>query len=145
MKNFLTRLLLALFLVAPGMALADVGQPVSSVSGVTIVDCSTTITAGGTAQNIISASPGLHGFILMNIDNTNGSGEPVWISFTGTAAAGASGSYALAAPVATTYAFPGSFASPLGFGPKLAAELHAFLARPKPAEETSSGETAALS
>ena len=120
MKRVVLALLLFCFAT---IAYADVGQPVSGVSGVTPVDCSIAVASGGTAQNIISASPGLHGFLLMNVDNTNGSGEPVWVSFTGTAAAGASGSYALAAPVATTYAFPGSFASPLGFGPKLAVSV----------------------
>ena len=116
MRNLLARLALAFIFLAPLAAQADVGQPVSGVSGVTPVDCSIALTNGGTAQNIITASPGLHGFILMNIDTTNGSGEPVWVSFTGTAAAGASGSYAMAAPTATTFASPGSFSSPLGFG-----------------------------
>jgi len=123
MRNFAARLLLAFLCMAPLAARADVGQPVSGVSGVTPVDCSVAIASGGTAQNIISASPGLHGFMIMNVDNTNGSGEPVGISFTGTASIGASGTYVLAAPVATTYAFPGSFASPLGFGPNKAVSV----------------------
>lgn len=90
---------------------------VQSAVNVTPRDCSVAITTGGTAQNIITASPSIHGFVIMNVDNTNGSGEPVGVSFTGTASIGASGTYVLAAPVATTYAFPGSFSTPLGFGP----------------------------
>lgn len=97
-------------------AQAQTATNVNSQPNVTVTDCSTTIATGGTAKNIITASSTLHGFIIMNIDNTNGSGEPVWISFTGTAAAGAAGSYALAAPTASAFAFPGSFSSPVGFG-----------------------------
>lgn len=97
-------------------ALAQTAVNAQSQLNVTPTDCSLTLSSGGTAQNIITAGNRLHGFCLMNIDNTHGSGEPVWISFTTTASAGASGSFALAAPVATTYAFPGSFCSPVGFG-----------------------------
>lgn len=113
-KPFL--LALILFMLNFDAVWADVGQPISGVSGVTPVDCSAAIATGGTAQNIITASPGLHGFCLMNIDPTNGSGEPVWISFTGTAAASSNASYPLAAPAAATFSTPGSFCSPLGAG-----------------------------
>lgn len=113
-KPFL--LALILFMLNFDAVWADVGQPISGVSGVTPVDCSAAIATGGTAQNIITASPGLHGFLIMNVDPTNGSGEPVGMSFTGTASIGAIGTYVLQAPAATTYATPGSFASPLGAG-----------------------------
>jgi hypothetical protein len=117
MKTFLKRLALGFILVLPWIGAASAQNVnVQNLNNVTPTDCSIALSSGGTAQNIITADKGVHGFILMNIDNTNGSGEPVWISFTGTAAAGASGSYALAAPTATTYALPGSFAAPLGFG-----------------------------
>jgi hypothetical protein len=99
-----------------GSAVAQSSVNAQSQQNVTVTDCSIALTTGGAAQTIIAASNTVHGFIIMNVDNTNGSGEPVWISFTGTAAAAAAGSYALPAPVATTYAFPGSFASPIGFG-----------------------------
>lgn len=123
MRNILVRLILVFTFLTPMAASADVGQPVSGVSGITPVDCSLTISTGGTAQNIINASPGLHGFLIMNVDNTSGSGEPVGVSFTGVANIGAAATYVLAAPVATTYAFPGSFASPLGFGPNKAVSV----------------------
>ena len=78
-------------------------------------DCSVTLTTGGTAQNAFAAQTALHGFTIANIDASTGSGEPVWFSFTGTAAAGAAGSYPLAAPAATTYAGLTSYTTPAGF------------------------------
>jgi hypothetical protein len=83
---------------------------------VTPTDCSISLTAGGTAQNIIAASATIHGFTLANIDNTSGSGEPVWFSLTGTAVAAAAASWPLAAPTATTYGSLASYTTPLGFG-----------------------------
>jgi hypothetical protein len=83
---------------------------------VTPTDCSSTITTGGTAQNAITAQTTLHGFTIGNIDSTAGSGEPLWISFTGTAAASTAGSWPLAAPTATTFAGFTSYSTPPGFG-----------------------------
>ena len=81
-------------------------------------DCSGSITTGGTAQNApnTAATPHRLGLIIANIDATSGSGEVMWISFTGTATPGAAGSYPLAAPTATTYAGAGTFTAPPGFG-----------------------------
>lgn len=84
-------------------------------SNTTPVDCSGTITAGGTAQNAITASSTHHGFILANIDASSGSGEPLWFSVTGTAVAGATASYPLSAPTTTTFTGLTSFAAPFGF------------------------------
>jgi hypothetical protein len=83
---------------------------------VTPTDCSGTITTGGTAQNAIAASATIHGFTIANIDTSAGSGEPLWISFTTTAAASTVASYPLSAPTATTFAGLSSYTSPLGFG-----------------------------
>ena len=85
---------------------------VNSAVNVTATDCSGSISSGGTAQNAFSAQSALHGFTVVNIDTT----EPMWISFTTTAAASGSGSYPLQAATATTFASPGSFTSPTGFG-----------------------------
>jgi len=115
-KRSLRVLGVGIFLSLPWIGAQAQQVQVYGLGNVTPVDCSITIAPGGTAQNIITADKGVHGFIIMNIDNTNGSGEPVWMSFSGPAVAGASGSYPLAAPAATTYSLPGSFASPLGFG-----------------------------
>lgn len=112
MKNFFVRAILIFLFLAPVSALADVGQPISSVSGVTPVDCSGTIASGTTAQTAIAASPGLHGFIIANIDAT----EALWVSFTGTAAVATSGSFPIAAGTALTFANSGTFASPIGAG-----------------------------
>ena len=100
--------LLLLFLLLTSPAMAQVGQPVTGGANITPIDCSGTITAGGTAQPLITGFPGLHGFQVMNIDATTGSGEPLWIAFNGTAVAGASGSYPLVAPTATTFAGAGN-------------------------------------
>jgi hypothetical protein len=98
-------------------------QPGANVIGaifgspnVTPTDCSISLTTGGTAQNIISATTSLHGFTTANIDPSSGSGEPIWISFTGTASPNTAGSYPLAAPTATTFAGLASYTTPLGFG-----------------------------
>jgi hypothetical protein len=91
-------------------------MPTSGAVNVTPTDCSVTLTTGGTAQNAFTAQTTLHGFTISNIDATSGSGEPVWFSFTGTAVAGAAGSYPLAAPTATTFANPTSYTTPPGFG-----------------------------
>ena len=82
----------------------------------TPTDCSGTITAGGTAQSMIAAQTTLHGFVVANIDAATGSGEPIWFSFTGTAAAATAASYPLSAPTATTYVGLTSWTSPAGFG-----------------------------
>jgi hypothetical protein len=83
---------------------------------VTPTDCSGTITSGGTAQNAIAANAALHGFTLANIDASAGSGEPLWLSLTTTAAASTGASYPLAAPTATSFAGLSSYTTPLGFG-----------------------------
>jgi hypothetical protein len=84
----------------------------NNATNVTATDCSGTISSGGAAQNAFTAQTTLHGFTIMNIDTT----EPLWISFTTTAAASGSGSYALQAATATTFAGPGTFTTPAGFG-----------------------------
>lgn len=109
-KPFL--LALILFMLNFDAVWADVGQPVSGVSGITPVDCSGTVVTGTTAVTPITGSPGLHGFIITNLDVT----EALWVSFTGTAAVATVGSHPLAAGAATTFAGAGSFASPLGAG-----------------------------
>jgi hypothetical protein len=83
---------------------------------VTQTDCSIALTTGGTAQNIITAGATLHGFRIMNIDASAGSGEPVWMSFTTTAAASTIASYPLAAPTATTFAGAGSYSAEFASG-----------------------------
>lgn len=108
--RFLAALLLAV--AVPAVALGQPQTSVQSVSGVNPVNCSSTITTGGTAQNAIVADRNVKGFIIANIDTT----EVMWISFTGTATAGTEGSYPLAPATATTFAGLSSFASPLGFG-----------------------------
>jgi len=93
---------------------ATIGN-VNGAPNVTATDCSGTVTTGGTAQNAFTAQTTLHGFTIANVDASAGSGEPIWISFTGTATA-ANGSYPLAPPTATTFAGLSSFTSPVGFG-----------------------------
>lgn len=88
-----------------------IGKVEQSVN-VTPTNCSGTVTAGGTAQNAFTAQTGLHGFTIANLDTS----EPLWISFTGTAAATATASYPLAAATATTFAGLSSYTSPPGFG-----------------------------
>jgi hypothetical protein len=84
----------------------------NGAANVTATDCSSTVTSGGTAQNAFTAQTALHGFTIANIDTT----EPLWISFTTTAAASTAGSYPLPAATATTFAGFGSFTAPPGFG-----------------------------
>jgi hypothetical protein len=79
---------------------------------ITLTDCSGTIATGATAQNAFTAIAGRHGFTIANIDTT----EPLWISFTTTAAASGTGSYPLAPADATTFANLSSFTSPPGMG-----------------------------
>lgn len=74
-------------------------------------DCSGAITTGGTAQNAFTAAFTTRGFTIANIDTT----EVMWISFTGTATAGAAGSYPLAPATATTFAGLSTYSSPSGF------------------------------
>lgn len=84
-----------------------------SPSNVTPTDCSGTITSGGLAQVAIAAQTSLHGLVIKNIDATHPSGgEPLWFSFTGTAAPGAAGSYSLAAPTPVSFTGGESFSSP---------------------------------
>ena len=78
--------------------------------------CSIALTSGTTAQNIITGAATIHGFTIANIDASAGGGEPVWISFTTTAAASGTDSYPLAAPTATTFATLSSYTTPPGFG-----------------------------
>lgn len=96
---------------APAAAVATTS---SDNVNVTPTDCS--ISASGTAQNIIAAATTRHGATIANIDPTTGAGEAVWISFTGTATAGTAGSFPLAPPAVTTLAGMGSWTSPPGFG-----------------------------
>jgi hypothetical protein len=91
-------------------------QPAAATNNITPTACSGTITTGGTAQNAITAQTTLHGFTIANIDPSAGSGEPLWISFTTTAAASGTDSWPLPAPTATTFAAVGSYTTPPGFG-----------------------------
>jgi hypothetical protein len=84
-------------------------QSIISATNVTPNDCSGSITAGGTAQNALAATATVHYFTIANIDASAGSGEPLWISFTGTATASTAGSYPLTAPATTTFAGMGSY------------------------------------
>jgi hypothetical protein len=92
--------------------------PTSTAVNVTPTDCSQTAT--GSSQTMIAASAAIHGFSIANIDPTTAGGEPVWISFTGAAVAGAKASFPLAAPTAITLAGMGSYTTPVGFGTNLA-------------------------
>src|ERR1700722_7734918 len=105
--------------VASLPALTTSTAAIGTVGGnvnVTPTNCSGTITTGGTAQNAFAATATIHGFTIANIDSTAGSGEPLWISFTTTAAPSTAGSYPLSAPAATTFTGLSSYSSPLGFG-----------------------------
>lgn len=112
MRKFLLAALCLALASAP--AFAQIGSAQSF--NITPTDCSGTIATGGTAQNAFGAQVSLHGFTIANIDTSAGAGEPLWISFTTTAAASTVGSYPLAAPTATTFAFLSSFTAPPGFG-----------------------------
>jgi hypothetical protein len=110
MKRFLLAALLLLTAALPANAQT---KPVSNVPP---GDCSGTITLGGTAQNAITASAnGRNGFQIANLDVT----EVMWISLTGTASAGAVGSYPLAPATATTFAGLSSYYSAIGFNTAL--------------------------
>jgi hypothetical protein len=102
--------------VLPATQITTLTPPTSvtanGAANVTATDCSGTITSGATAQNAFTAQTTLHGFTIANIDTT----EPLWISFTTTAAASGAGSYPLPAATATTFAGFGSFTAPPGFG-----------------------------
>jgi hypothetical protein len=82
---------------------------------ITLTDCSGSIATGGSQQSAITTQTTLHGFTLANIDNSAGSGELIWFSFTGTAAAATAGSYPLA-PVSGTITGPYTWTSPVGMG-----------------------------
>lgn len=87
-------------------------------NNLTFHDCSGSVTAGGTAQIALSAQITLHGVTIANIDGTSGSGENLWISFTGTATANTAGSYPLV-PLGTTsppVTMGGSWTTPAGAG-----------------------------
>lgn len=115
MKNFIAGLILSLVCFVAGPAFADPGTAdvkIGSAANVSPVDCSGTIASGTVAQNAITASPGLHGFIIANIDAT----EALWVSFTGAAAVAIAGSFPVAAGSATTFANAGMFFSPVGAG-----------------------------
>jgi hypothetical protein len=75
-----------------------------------------TITAGGTAQVAITASCDLARLYHRQHRRHGERGEPLWISFTGTAAAAATRSYPLSAPTATSFAGLSSYTTPNGFG-----------------------------
>jgi hypothetical protein len=94
-------------------AVNQAGAPwtISNATNVTATACSGTVATGGTAQNAFTAQTTLHGFTIANIDTT----EPLWISFTTTAAASGTDSYPLPAATASTFAGFGSFTSPPGF------------------------------
>lgn len=109
MKMFrLAGAVLGAWLCLSGVVLAQM----SGASNVTPVDCSGTITLGGTAQNAHGSFATLRGMILKNIDTS----EVLWFSITGTAAAGGLGSFPLAPGTVTTFAGAESFATPLGLG-----------------------------
>lgn len=85
-------------------------QAVQGAVNVTPVNCSGTITTGGTAQNAVVASTTRRGLQIQNLDTTEG----MWISFNGTAAANDAGSFFLSAATSSTSG--GSYNTPIGFG-----------------------------
>lgn len=103
MKHFLVALLAAVLVCSPAAA-----QNLNPTN-VNPNDCSGTITVGGAAQNAFTSKTNLRGFTIVNLST-----DPMWISFTGTAALGTQGSYLLAAGSATVAG--GSFTTPYGFG-----------------------------
>ncbi len=100
---------------------ATLGAP-----NITPTDCSGTVANGGAPQIVIAASSTIHGFSIGNIDATTGGGEPVWISFSGPATAGAPGSYPLGAPATPSYSGMGTYTTPAGFGPNAGVSIVAF-------------------
>jgi hypothetical protein len=97
-----------------GLAAFLLATPALAIN-LTPVDCSGTITSGGTAQSAFTAATGRAGFQIANLDTT----EVMWISFTGTAVAGAVGSYPLAPATATTFAGLSSYYSSIGYSTAL--------------------------
>lgn len=117
MRAFISTFFVFAATVACAQSVSGPSAPtVNLSSNTTVTDCSLALTAGGVAQNAIAAQTSLHGFFIANIDSTAGSGEPVWYSLTGTAAAGTIGSYPLSAPTATTFANLSSYTTPPGLG-----------------------------
>lgn len=100
-----------------GTAFAQVPTSVQGAGNVRPIDCSGTITAGGAAQNLFTATANLRGFFIMNLDTT----EMLCLAFNGTAVCSASGTYNLAPGSATSSG--GSFSSPLGFGTNVAPSI----------------------
>lgn len=96
---------IAIMFMLAGPAAAQQSQ-----NNVTPRDCSGTIAVGGTAQNAFVQTNTLHGFTIKN-ENTS---EQLCISFTGTAACGAAGTYSLQPGSATVNG--GSFTTPPGLG-----------------------------
>jgi hypothetical protein len=99
--------------------------PVSATFGATaLTDGSSTITAGGTAQNAFAAAAVVNGYEIVNPDPS----EDMWVSDTTTAAANAVGSIRVAAN-------GGSYSSPTGMKPSAAVSVvaattgHKFTAR----------------
>ena len=110
------------FQCAGGVKLCPASVPIDSAGNpilgdnMTPASCSGTIAFNGTAQNAINGTSTVHGFSIANIDASTGGGEPLWISFTGTAAVNSPGSFPLPAPATTSFANMGSYTTPTGFG-----------------------------
>ena len=98
-------------MVSDAALLAAAATPLPSMPvNKTPTACGGTISTGGTAQNAFTAQTTLQGFVLMNL-----SADPMWMSFTGTAAiGGANDSFLL--PAGSSTVAGGSFAAPGGFG-----------------------------
>jgi hypothetical protein len=77
-----------------------------------LTNCSGTVATAATAVTPIPAGTPYKGFLLANLNTTEG----MWWAPAGTAAAAAAGSVPLAAGTATTFAGAGIFVSPPGFG-----------------------------
>lgn len=80
-------------------------------TNITATDCSVSTATGGTAQNAFAASSTKHGFFLFNISDDDG-----WMSFTGTASPGGTGSYPVPKGTGIPAVGGGSFSAPPGFG-----------------------------
>jgi hypothetical protein len=89
-------------------------QGADKIGGNTSTDGSTTITTGGTAQNLFSGSTPAHGFEVCNPGTT----DDYWVSDSTTAAANNTGSYRVAAN-------GGCYVSPLGRLPIQAVSIFA--------------------
>lgn len=99
--------------------------PLNVSSGATaLTNGSSTITAGGTAQDVFAAASVVNGYEIVNPDPT----EDLWISDTTTAAANGTGSIRVAAN-------GGAYSSPTGMKPSAAVSIigattgHKFTAR----------------